>query len=83
MSCCGQGRVAGGHFGAYVPVTPRQVMTQTGPVQGSPNETAGMHVQYAGARTAGLGQSGDLIPGIPNMYLWIFGGVLAVILITR
>lgn len=66
---------------AFLPGGQRQYMKVTGATQSTPNETGGMHVQYAGARNvSGLS---DLIPGIPDMYLWIFGGVLAVILISR
>jgi hypothetical protein len=88
MSCCGQGTKGFGHFGAYQPVSAAQVMSVTGSVQGTPNETGGMHTQYAGARNvSGLGDlfnfqpaAGDWISGVPNGY--ITAGAIAILVMV-
>ena len=88
MACCGGSTKGFGHFGAYQPVSAAQVMTVTGAVQGTPNETGGMHTQYAGARTvSGLGDyfnfsplPGDWITGVPNGYI-VAGAALTLVMV--
>lgn len=84
MGCSSCASSMAGHFGAYVPATARSTILTTGPTEGVPNATGGMHVgthSRAGVGDIfGAGQT-NWISGVANEYL-VAGAALVLLLVV-
>jgi len=75
-----------GNFASYVPTTERSYIKTTGPTEGIPNKTGGMHARISRAQVSGLGEIfGDgqtnWISGVANEYV-VAGGALLLLLVV-